>query len=60
MKKEWYLSKYISLHNTMRYRECFEFDLLPAIIISDWRIMIGWLCFRLQISFKAMEEDVWE
>ena len=57
MKKDLYLGKYLSFHNTCRCKECFEFDLLPSIVISDWRIMIGWLCFKLQFSFKAMEDD---
>lgn len=57
MKKDFYFGKYISAHVTYRCGECFEIDLLPSIVISDWRIMIGWLCFKLQFSFKAMEDE---
>lgn len=56
MKKDFYFGKYISSHITYRCGECFEIDLLPSIVISDWRIMVGWLCFKLQVSFKANED----
>ena len=60
MKKDLYLGKYLSFHNTCRCKECFELDLLPSIVISDWRIMIGWLCFKLQITYEPkLDEELW-
>ena len=57
MQKDFYLGKHLSLHFTYICRECFEFDLLPAITISDWRVLIGIFFFKLQITFKKNEED---
>lgn len=59
MNKDFEINKYISVHNLWRGKGCFEFDLLPSIIIDDWRVLFAWLFFSLQITFKAKDEEDW-
>lgn len=57
MKKDIYINRHISVHNTYRGKNCFELHLLPSITIDDDRILLGWLFFTLQISFKPRNEE---
>ena len=57
MKKDIYIGKHFSLHNTWRGKECFEFSPLPFISIDGWRVLIGWLFFIIQYSFKENDVD---
>ena len=41
-------------------KNLFEFDLLPAITINHWRIMIGIFFFKLQITYEPkLDESDW-
>lgn len=60
MKKDYFIGKYISLHFTFMDRNLFEFDLLPAITINHWRIMIGIFFFKLQITYEPkLDDELW-
>lgn len=56
-KKDKYLTKRISVHNTYRGKECFEFHVFPSCTIDDYRILLGWLFFTMQITFKPREDE---
>ena len=34
-----------------------EFHILPFFDISSWRILLGWLCFTIQYTFKTEDEE---
>ena len=59
MEREWYLNKHISLHFVFYSKDMFEFDLLPSILISDWRVMFGLFFFRLQITYKPLKNELY-
>lgn len=45
-----YLGKHLSLHFTIQ-PPIWEFHVLPFFDISEWRILMGWLCFSIQYTF---------
>lgn len=50
MKTDLYIGKYLSFHLTTFCR-MWEFHVLPFFDIGWDRILCGWLCFTMQISF---------
>lgn len=52
---DWYLTKHISFHFTIRGKNLWEWHVLPFIDISEWRILCGWLCFTAQYTYHPDE-----
>ena len=59
MERDWYLNKHISLHFTFYWKDMFEFDLLPSITISDWRVLFSLFFFKLQITYKPLKNELY-
>jgi len=56
MKKDFYLTKHLSIHFTIQ-NPIWEFHVLPFFDISEWRILAGWLCFSMQYTYHPEDFD---
>lgn len=56
MNRNLYIGDHLSLHLTIQ-PPIWEFNVLPFIDITEWRILAGWLFFTIQWTYKKDDDD---